>query len=48
MKRRQEGMTIVEVCTVICIAGVVVAAFVPTFVRHLRTSKIAEAAQMLE
>lgn len=47
-RRHLQGMTLLEVCTVICIAGVIVAAFVPTFARHLRTSKLAEAAEVLE
>lgn len=47
MKRRvpraREGITIIEVAIVICVAGVLLAVAVPTFLRELRVSKIAEA-----
>lgn len=40
-------MTLVEVALAICIGGVLLAVFVPTFIREIRTSKVAEAAQNL-
>ena len=47
-RRRLEGLTIVEVCAIVCVAGVVLAVFVPTFLGHLRTSKVSEASEELE
>lgn len=38
----------VEAAAVICVVGIVLAVFIPTFVRELRTSKTSEAAQHLE
>jgi hypothetical protein len=38
----------VETCALLSLAGVLTAAFVPTFLRHLRFSKIAEASQRLD
>ena len=46
-RRRLEGLTIVEVCVIVCVAGVVLAVFVPTFLKHLHTSKVAEASEQL-
>lgn len=46
-RRRVEGLTIVEVCVIVCVAGVLLAVFVPTFLKHLRTSKVAEASEQL-
>ena len=37
----------IETVLVIALAGVLLAAFVPTFLAHLRTSKIAEATELL-
>jgi type II secretory pathway pseudopilin PulG len=37
----------VEAAVVLCVLGVVLAAFVPTFVRNLRTSKVSEAPRQL-
>lgn len=47
-QRRREGITIVEVAIIICIVGSVLAVFIPSFVSHLRTSKIAEASERLD
>ncbi|MFK7989344.1 MAG: Tfp pilus assembly protein FimT/FimU [Sandaracinaceae bacterium] len=47
-RRREEGLTMVEAAAVVCIAGVVLAVFIPTFARELRTSKTSEAAEHLE
>ena len=46
--RRREGLTLVEVALLLSILGIVVAVSVPTFVRALRTSKMAEAPLELE
>ena len=45
---RRSGLTLVEVTLVISVVGVLLAVFIPTFVRELRTSKISEAATQLE
>lgn len=45
---RRAGLTLVEACAALSLAGVLVAAFVPSFVRHLRFSKIAEASEQLD
>jgi type II secretory pathway pseudopilin PulG len=47
-KRTRAGLTLVEACAVLSISGVLVAAFVPSFARHLRFSKIAEATEQLD
>jgi type II secretory pathway pseudopilin PulG len=51
MRRRPrstlEGLTLVEVAIVVSLVGVVLAVFVPTFFREIRTSKIAEASEQL-
>jgi type II secretory pathway pseudopilin PulG len=39
---------LVETCAVLSLSGVLVAAFLPSFVRHLRFSKIAEASEQLD
>jgi type II secretory pathway pseudopilin PulG len=41
-------LSLVEACAVLSLSGVLVAAFVPSFVRHLRFSKIAEASEQLD
>lgn len=48
MNTRREGMTLIEACTVVCVVGVLLAAFLPTFFRNVRTSKIEEASAELE
>lgn len=47
-RERRAGLTLVETALLVCLVGVLLAVFVPTFVAHLRTSKIAEAAEQLE
>ncbi|MGB0680084.1 MAG: type II secretion system protein, partial [Polyangiales bacterium] len=42
------GFSAVELCLLLSVVGIGAAAFVPTFVRQLRVSKIAEAATVLE
>src|SRR5690242_6416922 len=45
---RSAGLTLVETCAVLSLCGVLLAAFLPSFVRHLRFSKIAEASEQLD
>ncbi len=45
--KRRDGMTLVEACAIVCIVGVLLAVFLPTFVRHVHTSKTAEASEQL-
>src|SRR5262245_39106441 len=44
---RRSGLTLLETAVFVCIAGVVLASFLPTFFRHLQVSKIAEASEQL-
>ena len=46
-RRRREGATLLQVALAISIAGCVLAAFVPRFLRDLRLSKINEASSEL-
>ncbi len=41
-------MSLIEVALLLCIAGIVLAVFVPTFLRRVRTNKINEAAELLQ
>jgi type II secretory pathway pseudopilin PulG len=45
--RARAGVTLVEAALVVCVVGVLLAVFVPTFIRELRTSKISEASEQL-
>lgn len=45
--RRAEGFTLIEITLLLCVLGVFLAVFVPTFVSTLRTSKISEASRQL-
>lgn len=47
-RRRRAGLTLVEVALLVCVIGVLLAVFVPTFISHLRTSKVSEAADQLQ
>lgn len=47
-RSRLAGLTVVEAAAVVCVVGIVLAVFIPTFVRELRTSKTSEAAEHLE
>jgi hypothetical protein len=40
-------MTMIQAATAVCLAGIVLAAFVPTFLRQLRLSKVSEASEHL-
>ncbi len=46
-RSRRAGVTLVEAALVVCVVGVVLAVFVPTFIRELRTSKVSEASMEL-
>jgi hypothetical protein len=47
-RRARAGISLVESAALISLTGVVLATFTPTFVRHLRSSKIAEAVEELD
>lgn len=46
--RRKAGLSLVEAAALLSLSGVLAAAFVPTFLKQLRFSKIAEASQQLD
>lgn len=46
--RAQAGLSLVETAALISLSGVLLAVFVPNFVRHLHFSKVAEASQRLD
>ncbi len=46
--RRRRGLSLVEAALIVCLIGVVLAVFIPTFVRELRTSKTSEAVESLQ
>ncbi|MEC7525067.1 MAG: type II secretion system protein [Myxococcota bacterium] len=46
--QRQAGLTLVEAAAIVCVVGIILAVFIPTFIRQLRTSKTSEAAEHLE
>jgi type II secretory pathway pseudopilin PulG len=46
-RRARRGLTLIEAALVISLVGVLIAAFVPTFLAHVRTSKVAEATERL-
>ncbi len=41
-------MSLIETALVLCIFAIVLAVFVPTFIRRVRTNKISEAAELLQ
>jgi len=47
-RRARAGLTLIEAALVVCVVGVVLAVFVPTFIRHMRTSKVSEASTQLQ
>jgi type II secretory pathway pseudopilin PulG len=47
-RRAQAGLSLVETAALISLSGVLLAVFVPNFVRHLHFSKVAEASQRLD
>ena len=48
MARVGTRLSLIEVALLLCLLGVVLAIFVPTFVRRVRTNKINEAAELLQ
>ena len=48
MSRSRLRLSLVEVGLLLCILGIVLAVFVPTFVRRVRVNKISEAAELLQ
>ena len=46
--RRRRGLSLVEAALIVCLVGIVLAVFVPTFVRELRTSRTSEAVESLQ
>ncbi|AKF06875.1 hypothetical protein [Sandaracinus amylolyticus] len=46
-RRAREGATFLQVAAVVAVVGSLLAAFVPTYVRQLRLSKISEASEHL-
>lgn len=48
MSRGRPRLSLIEVGLVLCIAGIVLAVFVPTFVRRVRINKISEASELLQ
>lgn len=47
-RNRRAGLTLIELALVLSLTGALLAAFLPTFFRHLSTSKIAEAVEQLD
>ena len=48
MARNRTSLSLVEAALLLCLIAVVLAVFVPTFMRRVRTNKISEAAELLE
>lgn len=46
--RARAGLSLVETAALISLSGVLLAVFVPNFIRHLHFSKVAEASQQLD
>jgi type II secretory pathway pseudopilin PulG len=47
-RTRDDGFTLIEAALVLALTGVLLAAFVPTFIKHVHTSKLAEATELLD
>lgn len=45
--RRSAGLSLIEAALIVCLVGIVLAVFIPTFARELRTSKTSEAVDHL-
>ncbi len=45
---RRAGLTLIELALVLSLTGALLAAFLPTFFRHLATSKVTEAVEQLD
>ena len=48
MSRGRLRLSLVEVGLLLCILGIVLAVFVPTFIRRVRVNKISEASELLQ
>ena len=48
MPRARPGLSLVEAGLLLCLAGIVLAVFVPTFMRRVRVNKLSESAELLE
>lgn len=48
MARPRPRLSLIEVALLLCLLGIVLAIFVPTFLRRVRTNKISEAAELLQ
>lgn len=46
--RRRAGLSLREAAVIVCLVGIGLATFVPTFIRELRTSKTSEAVENLQ
>jgi type II secretory pathway pseudopilin PulG len=44
----QQGVSLLETAVILSVSGILLASFMPTFLAHVRLSKIAEAAEQLE
>ena len=48
MPRGRPRLSLIEVALLLCLIGIVLAVFVPTFVARVRTNKISEASELLQ
>ena len=48
MPRGRPSLSLIEVALLLCLMGIVLAVFVPTFLRRVRTNKISEASELLQ
>jgi len=48
LPRRRPRLSLIEAALLLCLAGIVLAVFVPTFVRRVRVNKISEASELLQ
>ena len=48
MPRGRPSLSLIEVALLLCLTGIVLAVFVPTFLRRVRTNKISEASELLQ
>ena len=48
MPRGRPSLSLIELALLLCLVGIVLAVFVPTFLRRVRTNKISEASELLQ
>lgn len=48
MSRGRPRLSLIELGLLLCVVGIVLAVFVPTFVRRVRVNKISEASELLQ